>query len=54
LADKAELDGLAKRFYDPASAILVVVGPSVKVKPMIEKLGLPSPELRDAEGNRLK
>jgi predicted Zn-dependent peptidase len=54
LADKAELDALAKRFYDPTSAILVVVGPSAKVKPMIEKLGLPSPELRDAEGNRLK
>src|SRR5580658_9361874 len=54
LADKSELDALAKRFYDPASAILIVVGPSVKVKPMIEKLGLPNPELRDAEGNRLK
>jgi zinc protease len=54
LADKAQLDALARRFYDPTSAILVVVGPSSKVRPMIEKLGLPSPELRDAEGNRLK
>ncbi len=53
-ADKAELNALATRFYDPKSAILVVVGPSSKVRPMIEKLGLPSPELRDAEGNRLK
>jgi predicted Zn-dependent peptidase len=52
-ADKPALDALAKRFYDPADAIVVVVGPSAKVLPMIEKAGLPSPELRDAEGNRL-
>jgi len=54
LADKAQLNALASRFYDPTNAALVVVGPSSKVRPMIEKLGLPSPELRDAEGNRLK
>jgi zinc protease len=54
LADKAQLDALANRFYDPTNAVLVVVGPSSKVSPMIEKLGLPKPELRDAEGNRLK
>jgi predicted Zn-dependent peptidase len=54
VADKAALDALAKRFYDPDHAVLVVVGPSAKVKPMIEALGLPPPELRDSEGNRLK
>lgn len=54
LADKAELNALASRFYDPTNDALVVVGPSSKVRPMIEKLGLPSPELRDAEGNRIK
>ena len=52
-ADKPVLDALAKRFYDPADAILVVGGPSSKVRPMIEKLGLAAPELRDAEGHRL-
>jgi zinc protease len=53
-AEKAELDALAKKFYDPTNAVLVVVGPRTKINPMIEKLGLPSPELRDAEGNRVK
>jgi zinc protease len=50
-AQKAELDTLAKEFYDPTDAILVVVGPRGKVQPMIDKLGLPAPEIRDAEGN---
>jgi predicted Zn-dependent peptidase len=50
-AQKAELDALAKEFYDPTDAILVVVGPRGKIQPMIDKLGLPAPEIRDAEGN---
>jgi predicted Zn-dependent peptidase len=49
-AQKPELDALAKRYYDPADAIVVVVGPRTRVQPMIDKLGLPAPELRDAEG----
>jgi zinc protease len=53
-ADKTLLDRLAKQFYDPADAILVVVGPRARVQPMIDKLGLASPEIRDAEGNVLK
>ncbi len=53
-AQKAELDALAKKFYDPSSAILVVVGPRTRVQPMIDKLGLPPPEVRDAEGNVAK
>jgi zinc protease len=53
-AQKPELDALAKKFYDPASAILVVVGPRARVQPMIDKLGLPPPEVRDAEGNLAK
>jgi zinc protease len=53
-ADKALLDRLAKQFYDPAGAILVVVGPRGRVQPMIDKLGLPPAEIRDAEGNVLK
>jgi zinc protease len=53
-AQKAELDALAKQFYDPTDAILVVVGPRARVQPMIDKLGLPPPEIRDAEGNVTK
>ncbi|HXN32182.1 MAG TPA: insulinase family protein, partial [Polyangiaceae bacterium] len=53
-ADKSLLDRLAKQFYDPAGAILVVVGPRARVQPMIDKLGLPAPEVRDAEGNVVK
>jgi predicted Zn-dependent peptidase len=49
-AQKNELDALAKRFYDPTDGIVVVVGPRAKVQPMIEKAGLPPPEMRDAEG----
>jgi zinc protease len=53
-AQKPELDALAKQFFDPSDAILVVVGPRARVQPMIEKLGLPAPEIRDAEGNVVK
>jgi len=48
---KPELDALAKQFFDPSDAILVVVGPRAKVQPMIDKLGLPPAEIRDADGN---
>jgi predicted Zn-dependent peptidase len=50
-ADKALLDRLAKQFYGPDGAIIVVVGPRARVQPMVEALGFPSPEIRDAEGN---
>jgi zinc protease len=50
-ADKPLLDRLAKQFYDPEGAILVVVGPRARVQPQIDPLGLPPPEVRDAEGN---
>jgi zinc protease len=53
-AQKAELDALAKRFYSPDAAILVVVGPLTRVKPMLDKLKMPLPELRDADGNVVK
>jgi zinc protease len=51
---KPELDALAKQFFDPSDAILVVVGPRTKVQPMIDKLGLPPAEIRDADGNVTK
>jgi zinc protease len=53
-ATKAQLDTLARQFYAPDDAILVVVGPRAKVLPMVDKLGLPAPEMRDADGNILK
>ena len=53
-ADKPLLDRLCKQFYDPTDAILVVVGPGARVKAMIDKLGLPPAQMRDAEGNVLK
>ena len=49
-ATKPELDALAKQFYGLSDAILVVVGPLARIQPMIDKLGLPAPEIRDAEG----
>jgi zinc protease len=50
-ADKALLDRLAQQFYSPEQAIVVVVGPRAVVQPMVTKLGLYAPEIRDAEGN---
>src|ERR1019366_8504284 len=50
-ADRAQLDALAKRLYSPEDAIVVVVGPRARVRPMLDTLGLPAPEIRDAEGN---
>jgi zinc protease len=52
-ATKPALDALAKEFYDPSSAILVVVGPRAAVEPMLAKAGLPPPEMRDEEGRPL-
>jgi predicted Zn-dependent peptidase len=51
-AQKAQLDALAK-LYSPEDGIVVVVGPRTRVQPMIDKLGLPAPEMRDAQGNVL-
>ncbi len=53
-ATKTELDALAKEFYDPGPAVVVVVGPRPKLQPMLAELGLPAPEIRDAEGKEIK
>jgi predicted Zn-dependent peptidase len=50
-AQKALLDQLARRYYSPDDGIIVVVGPRARVQPMLDKFGLPPPEIRDAEGN---
>jgi zinc protease len=49
-ATKADLDALAKQYYGVSDAIIVVVGPLARIQPMIDALGLPVPEIRDAEG----
>jgi zinc protease len=53
-AQKDELDALAKQFYSPDGAIVVVVGPRARVQPMLDKLKMPTPEIRDSEGNVVK
>jgi zinc protease len=53
-APKADLDRVAKQYLDPDGAIIVVVGPKARVQSQIDKLGLPAPEMRDAQGNVLK
>jgi zinc protease len=52
-AIKPTLDSLAKEFYDPAGAIVVVVGPRGTLLPMLADAGLPAPEMRDTEGRPL-
>ncbi|MDP9037317.1 MAG: insulinase family protein [Myxococcota bacterium] len=49
-AEKEQLDPLAARFFDPRDAIVVVVGPRARVQPMLDKVGMPPPQLRDAQG----
>jgi len=53
-APKTELDALAKEFYSPDGAIVVVVGPRPVVQPMLDRLKMPPPEIRDPEGNVVK
>jgi predicted Zn-dependent peptidase len=53
-AAKADLSRLAKQYFSPDGAIIVVVGPRARVQPQLDKLGLPAPEIRDAVGNVVK
>ena len=53
-ASKDDLDRLAKQYFSPDDAILVVVGPRARVQPQLDKLGLPAPQIRDATGNVLR
>ncbi|MGD0524793.1 MAG: pitrilysin family protein [Polyangiaceae bacterium] len=53
-AQRAQLDPLAKRFYAPEDAVVVVVGPRAAVRPMLDAVGLPPPELRDADGDVIR
>jgi hypothetical protein len=53
-ATKAQLDALARRYFDPKNAIVVVVGPRSRVQPLIDASGMPPAELRDSEGEPVK
>ena len=53
-ATKDDLGRLAKQYFAPDGAIIVVVGPRARVQTQLDKLGLPAPEIRDATGNILK
>jgi predicted Zn-dependent peptidase len=44
---------LAQKYIDPDGACIVIVGDRAAIEPGLKSLGLPAPELRDAEGERL-
>jgi zinc protease len=50
-ATRSELSRFAAKFFDPAPATILVVGPKEKIISQIKGLGLPEPEIRDEEGN---
>ena len=49
-ATEADLNALARSHVGPSDATIVVVGPSEKVLPQLEKLGLGAPQMWDPEG----
>ncbi|MGH7440395.1 MAG: M16 family metallopeptidase [Polyangiaceae bacterium] len=49
-APKSSLDALAKDLYDPKGAVVVVVGPRASVGAMLVDAGMPTPDMRDADG----
>ncbi len=53
-ATPAQLAELARRWFAPQDALLVVVGPRARVQPQLEKAGLPAPQLRDASGDVIR
>jgi zinc protease len=48
-----DLLALARKYIDPEGACIVVVGDRAAIEPGLRALGLPAPELRDADGERL-
>ncbi len=49
-ATKAELASLAKKYVDPANALVVIVGPRAKIAPQLEAIGITSFESSGPEG----
>ena len=48
-----DLRSLAERYVDPEAACIVIVGDRATIEPGLRELGLPPPELRNADGDRL-
>ncbi|HEY2730290.1 MAG TPA: pitrilysin family protein [Polyangia bacterium] len=48
-----DLLALARKYVDPEGACIVIVGDRAAIEPGLRALGLPAPELRDADGERL-
>jgi zinc protease len=56
-AEGASLDALTKlgaQYFDPASAVVVVVGPRTKLEEALKAMGYDSIEIRDADGKVIK
>jgi predicted Zn-dependent peptidase len=49
-ATSEDLLGLARRWVDPEGASIVIVGDRAAIEPGLRAIGLPAPELRDADG----
>jgi zinc protease len=45
---------LARKYVDPEGACIVIVGDRAAIEPGLRALGLPAPELRDADGELVK
>jgi hypothetical protein len=53
-ATKEALSRVAAETMDPASAVLIVVGPSAKIEGSLYALGYRDIEVRDTDGNVVK
>jgi zinc protease len=49
-ATPEELLRLARKYIDPEGASIVIVGDRAKIEPGLRELGLPEPQMRDADG----
>jgi predicted Zn-dependent peptidase len=52
-ATSEDLLRLARRYIDPEGASIIIVGDRAAIEPGLRELGLPAPELRDADGGRI-
>ena len=44
---------LAQKYVDPDGSCITIVGDRAAIEPSLRAIGLPAPELRDADGERL-
>ncbi|HSZ83492.1 MAG TPA: pitrilysin family protein [Polyangia bacterium] len=52
-ATAEDLQRLARRYVDPDEACVLIVGDRAAIEPSLREIGLPAPELRDADGARI-